>query len=69
MTISSPKYDIFNTNPLIETLIETSAIANDERNKAVRRAVGNLIGKTRNIVGKRFGFGLKVAGLPSAAQI
>ena len=40
---------IYSTKPLIETMIETSAIANDERNKAVREVVGGWIRKLRNV--------------------
>ena len=52
----------FNTKPLIETMMETSAIANNERNKAVREFVGGWILKLRNIASKSIGFGFKVAG-------
>ncbi len=52
----------FNAKPLIETMIETSAIANAERNKAVRKVVGSWIIKLRNIASKSAGFGFKLAG-------
>ena len=39
----------YNAKPLIETMIETTAIANIERNKAVREVVGGWIRKLRKI--------------------
>ena len=40
----------FNSKPLIETIIETSSIANNERNEAVREVVGGWIRKLRNVI-------------------
>ena len=52
----------FNAKPLIETMIDTMEIANNERNQAVREVVSGWILKLRNIASKSIGFGFKVAG-------
>ncbi len=52
----------FNAKPLIETMIDTMEIANNERNEAVREVVGNWVRKLRNIASKSVGFGFKLAG-------
>ena len=52
----------FNAKPLIETMIETSAIANNERNKAVREFVGGWIDRIREISRKNVGFGASATG-------
>ena len=43
-------------------MIETSAIANNERNEAVRVVVGSWVRKLKYIARKSAGFGFKVAG-------
>ena len=53
---------LFNAKPLIETMIETSAIANNERNEAVRKVVGGWIDRLREISRKNVGFGASASG-------
>ena len=52
----------FNAKPLIETMIETQAIASNERNEAVRKVVGGWIGRLREISRKNIGFGANATG-------
>ena len=52
----------FNAKPLIETMIETSVIANNERSEAIRKVVGGWIDRLREISRKNAGFGASANG-------